>query len=66
MSYTELCLKCRESFTERRLYPQPNDHCHHEEKEKCWCEYDRPRKKLKSFEDGEVDLNFCPECGRKL
>ena len=70
-----LCWKCKERF-EAKGKPlmdawgvDPWVHCHHEPKERkiCWCEASRNlQSKYIIVENCKVELNFCPECGRKL
>lgn len=68
-----LCWKCEEAAT--RYYSFGGipcfTHCHHDEpkeKPKCWCErhgFPSSRKYMKLGEEA-IEINFCPECGKKL
>jgi hypothetical protein len=71
MSEKDLCRKClkyhKNKFGDEEVWP--DQHCHHEpkEKEKCWCAeplnfgitYHR-------IDDKGININFCPQCGKPL
>jgi len=76
-----LCWECRERWGDHltdksnldRLLEvdKPWLHCHHEPKEKakCWCEGDRAllyAKSITTICGNAVEINFCPQCGKKL
>jgi hypothetical protein len=69
----ELCWKCRDYYLNKygsNCYFTPNQHCHHEpkEKEKCWCEYAEKERTGRYPTKGALGFKalYCPECGKKL
>lgn len=68
-----LCWECKQAILDKwgdKAFFLPWQHCHHEPKEKpkCWCEnrYMHSGMYVKINDDQVSQMNFCPECGRKL
>jgi hypothetical protein len=81
MGKDDLCWKCQEYLKNLGLdlnKLNPDNHCHHEPKEKpkCWCETheissfvfvnDNALEMTAKLKSVKLNTKFCPECGKKL